>query len=97
MKNNEESRQIINIFGEYLRLLLSSRGLVVMHSTQTNMVLGSRPDAGDLWRQEGHPVLTARARLKVLPEAPSKPQGIGENGGKIEYLRLMLLGRRLLL
>ena len=48
------------------------------------MVLGSRPTAGHWWRQEGHPVLNARARTKVLSGAPSKPQGIGGNGGKIE-------------
>ena len=38
-----------------------------------------------LVRQEGHPVLHSRARIKVLSEAPSKPQGIEGNGGKIEY------------
>ena len=32
-----------------------------------------------------HTVLNARARTKVLSEAPSKPQGIGGNGSKIEY------------
>jgi len=55
-----------------------------MHSTQTNVVLGSRPTADHWWRQEGHSVLNARARTKVPSEAPSKPQGIGGNGGKIE-------------
>ena len=63
---------------------MGSRGLAVMDSTQTNMVLGSRPNADHWWRQEGHPVLNARARTKALSEAPSKPQGIGGNGGKIE-------------
>ena len=33
----------------------------------------------------GHPVLNARARTKVLSEAPSKPRVIGGNGGKTEY------------
>ena len=28
--------------------------------------------------------------LKVLSEAPSKPQGIGGNGGKIEYCEAIL-------
>ena len=48
------------------------------------MALGSRPNAGHWWRQEEHPVLNAHARSKVLSEAPSKPQGIGGKGGKIE-------------
>ena len=61
------------------------RGLVVMHSTKTSMVLASRPTACHWWRQERHPILNARARTKVLWEAPSKPQGIGGNGVKIEY------------
>ena len=61
-----------------------SRGLAVLYSTQTNMALGSRPIAGYWWSQEGHPVLSARAKTKVLSEAPSKPQGIGGNGGKIQ-------------
>ena len=60
----------------------SSRGLAVMHSTQTNMDLGSRPNAGHWWRQEGNPALNARARAKVLSEAPSRPQGTGGNGGE---------------
>ena len=55
-----------------------------MHSTQTNMVMGSRRTAGHWWRQEGDPVLNACAKTEVLSEAPSKPQGIGGNGGKIE-------------
>ena len=50
----------------------SSRGLAVMHSTQTNMVLGSRPTTGHWWRQEGQPVLNAHARTKVLSEAVAK-------------------------
>ena len=57
-----------------------------MHSTKTNMALGSRPTACHWRRQEGYPALNARVRTKVLSEAPSKPQGIGGNGGKIEYL-----------
>jgi len=48
------------------------------------MVLGSRPTAGHWGCQERHLVLNAHARTKVLSEAPSKPQGIGGNGGKIE-------------
>ena len=64
----------------------SSRGLVVMHSTQANVVLVSRPIADNWWRKEGDSLLTARARTKVLSEALSKPQGIGGNRGKIESI-----------
>ena len=67
----------------YYDFTMSSRGLAVKHSTQTNVVLGSRPTADHWSRQEGYPVLNARARTKVLSEAPSKPQGFGGNGGKI--------------
>ena len=42
----------------------SSRGLAVMNSAKTNVVLGSRPTAGDWWRQEGHQILHARSRTK---------------------------------
>ena len=55
-----------------------------MHSTQTNVALGSKPIAGHLRRQEGHLVLNACAWTKVLLETPSKSQGIGGNRGKIE-------------
>jgi len=51
------------------------------------MALGSRPTADHWGHQEGHPVLNAHVRTKVLSEAPSKPQGIREtevNGVKIE-------------
>jgi len=37
---------------------------------------------------EGHPILNARARTTVLSEAASMPQGIGGNGGKIEFQTL---------
>ena len=63
--------------------------LAVMHSTKTNMVLGSRPTACHWWRQEGHPVLNARARTKVLSEAPSKPQRIGETEVKSSFPLLL--------
>ena len=53
------------------------------NSTQTNVVLGPMPSAGHWGRQEGHLVLNACARTKVPSEAPSKPQEIGGNGGKI--------------
>jgi len=49
------------------------------------MVLGSRPTTCHWLCQERYPVLNALARTKVLSEAPSKPQGTGGNGGKIEY------------
>jgi len=52
------------------------------------VVLGSRPIAGHWGLQEGHQVLNARARTKFLSEAPSRPQGIRENGGKIEKKEL---------
>ena len=55
-----------------------------MQSTQANVVLGSRPTADHWWRQEGHAVLNALARTKVISEAPSKSQGMGGNGGRIE-------------
>ena len=45
---------------------------------------GFKAIAGHWRRQEGHLVLNARARTKVLLEVPSKPQGIGGNGGKIK-------------
>ena len=75
---------IILYFLSYPCLWMSSHGLAVMHLTKTNMVLGSRHTACHWGHQEGHPVLNARARTKVLSEAPSKPQGTGGNGGKIE-------------
>ena len=53
-------------------------GPAVKHSTQTNVVLGSRP-AADHWRcQEGYPVINARARTKALSEAPPSPKDLGE-------------------
>ena len=68
-----------SFLSEYLRTnCKSSRGLAVKNSTQTNVVLSSRPTASHSWRQEGYPALNAHARTKVLSEAPSKPQGIGE-------------------
>ena len=85
-KNVEAQQELGSLIKNYseLEVEVGSRGLAVMHSTQTHMVLGSRPNAGHWWRQEGHPVLNARVRTKVLSEAPSKPQLIGGNGGKIE-------------
>jgi len=68
----------------------SSRCLAVMHSTQDNIAPVSRPTAGHRWRQEGYPVLNARARTKAFSKAPSKPQGNGGNGGKIELPNMML-------
>ena len=56
----------------------SSRGLAVVHSTQTNMVLGSRPNAGHWWRQEGHPILNAHARTKSFQRHPPSPKELGE-------------------
>ena len=56
----------------------SSRGLTVMHSTKTNVVLGSRPTAGHWRRQEGHPVLNAHDRTKFPLEAPPSPKELGE-------------------
>ena len=66
------------------RKLETSRGLAVMHSTQTNVVLGSRPTVDHWLRQEGHPVLNARARAKKSSKRhPPSPK----NWGKRRYNR----------
>ena len=79
------NKLLFRFIGIIDELWTSSPGLVVMHSTQTNMVLGSRPTADHWRRQEGHPVLNIRARIKVPSEAPTKPQGIGRNRSTIEH------------
>ena len=57
---------------------LSSRGLALMHSTQTNVVLvGSRPTADHWWRQEGHPKMLV-PELKSPQRHPPSPKELGE-------------------